>query len=93
MPRRVKAAAYLAQTANPTPPSRRYMDAVLKGARAHKLPDDYIATLDDAGYKFGQPYLGIGGISTYGGDAPTDNIVPFTIDNFKASGLTLPYGG
>jgi gamma-glutamylcyclotransferase len=45
VPRRVKAAAYLAHTANPTPPSRRYLDAVLKGARAHKLPDDYIATL------------------------------------------------
>lgn len=45
VPRRVKAAAYLAHTANPSPPSRRYMDAVLKGARAHNLPDDYIATL------------------------------------------------
>ena len=55
--------------------------------------DDYLATLDDAGYRFGQPYLGIGGISTYGGDAPADDIVPFVIDNFKASGLTLPYGG
>jgi hypothetical protein len=45
VPRRVKAAAYLAHTANPSPPSRRYLDAVLKGARAHKLPDDYIALL------------------------------------------------
>jgi len=45
VPRRVKAAAYLAHTANPSPPSRRYMDAVIKGARAHKLPDDYIAAL------------------------------------------------
>jgi hypothetical protein len=45
VPRRVKAAAYLAHTANPSPPSRRYLDAVLKGARAHKLPDDYVATL------------------------------------------------
>jgi len=55
--------------------------------------DDYIATLDDAGYKFGQPYLGIGGISTYGGTDPTDDIVPFIFDNFKSTGLTLPYGG
>ena len=55
--------------------------------------DDYIATLEDAGYRFGQPYLGIGGTSTYDGAAPADNIVPFTIDNFKATGLTLPYGG
>jgi hypothetical protein len=45
VPRRVKAAAYRAHTANPSPPSRRYLDAVLKGARAHKLPDDYIAVL------------------------------------------------
>ena len=45
VPRRVKAAAYLAHTANPSPPSRRYVDALLKGARAHKLPDDYIAAL------------------------------------------------
>jgi len=55
--------------------------------------DDYIATLDDAGYRFGQPYLGIGGISTYGGTSPTDDIVPFIFDNFKSTGLTLPYGG
>jgi hypothetical protein len=55
--------------------------------------DDYIATLEDAGYRFGQPYLGIGGISTYGGTSPTDDIVPFIFDNFKSTGLTLPYGG
>ena len=54
---------------------------------------DQVATLDDAGYKFGQPYLGIGGISTYGGTDPTDDIVPFIFDNFKSTGLTLPYGG
>ena len=45
VPRRVKAEAYLAHTANPSAPSRRYMEAVLRGARAHKLPDDYIAVL------------------------------------------------
>jgi gamma-glutamylcyclotransferase len=45
VPRRLKAAAYLAHTANPSPPSRRYLDAVIRGARAHKLPDDYIAAL------------------------------------------------
>jgi hypothetical protein len=45
VPRRVKAMAYLAHTANPSPPSRRYLDTVLKGARAHQLPDDYIAAL------------------------------------------------
>jgi len=45
VPRRVRAWTYLAHTANPTPPSRRYLDAVLKGARAHRLPDDYLAVL------------------------------------------------
>jgi hypothetical protein len=45
VPRRVKAEAYLAHTANPSAPSRRYMEAVQRGARAHKLPDDYIAVL------------------------------------------------
>ena len=54
--------------------------------------DGYIATLEDAGFRFGQPYLGIGGISTYGGAAPADDIVPFIMDNFKSTGLTLPYG-
>ena len=55
--------------------------------------DAYVATLEDAGFRFGQPYLGIGAISTYGGTAPTDDIVPFIFDNFKSTGLTLPYGG
>jgi hypothetical protein len=45
VPRRVKAEAYLAHTANPSAPSRRYMEAVVRGARAHRLPDDYIAVL------------------------------------------------
>jgi hypothetical protein len=45
VPRRVKAAAYFAHTANPSPPTRRYMDTVIRGALAHRLPDDYIAAL------------------------------------------------
>jgi hypothetical protein len=45
VPRRVRCWIYLARTANPSLPSRRYMDTVLKGARAHRLPDDYIAAL------------------------------------------------
>jgi hypothetical protein len=36
---------YVAQPANPSPPSRRYLDAVLKGARHHRLPEEYIAKL------------------------------------------------
>jgi len=30
---------------SPSPPSRRYLDAILGGARHHKLPDDYVARL------------------------------------------------
>lgn len=45
VPRRVKAEAYFAHTANPSAPSRRYMEAVLRGAHAHRLPDDYVAVL------------------------------------------------
>jgi len=45
VPRRVRAWTYLAHTANPTRPSRRYIDAIVRGARAHKLPDDYVAQL------------------------------------------------
>ena len=45
VPRRVRAWTYLARLANPSLPSRRYMDTVIKGARAHRLPDDYIAAL------------------------------------------------
>lgn len=45
VPRRVRASIYLARPANPTPPSRRYLDAILKGARHWGLPDEYIAKL------------------------------------------------
>ena len=44
-PRRVRAAIYLARTSNPSPPSRRYLDAILKGATHHRLPDEYVAKL------------------------------------------------
>ena len=45
VPRRVRCWIYLARTANPSLPSRRYLETVLRGARAHRLPDDYIAAL------------------------------------------------
>jgi gamma-glutamylcyclotransferase (GGCT)/AIG2-like uncharacterized protein YtfP len=45
IPRRVRVWCYFARPANPAPPSRRYLDAVLQGARHHRLPDDYIARL------------------------------------------------
>ena len=44
-PRRLRAWTYLARSANPSPPSRRYLDTILAGARHHKLPDDYVARL------------------------------------------------
>ncbi|HEY2953964.1 MAG TPA: gamma-glutamylcyclotransferase family protein [Candidatus Eisenbacteria bacterium] len=44
-PRRVRAWAYLARPSNPSPPSRRYMETVLRGARHHRLPEEYVAKL------------------------------------------------
>lgn len=45
VPRRVRAYTYFARAANPSPPSRRYMDTLLRGARHHRLPDDYVEGL------------------------------------------------
>ena len=45
VPRRVRASAYLARPSNPTPPSRRYLETILRGARHHRLPEEYIARL------------------------------------------------
>ncbi len=44
-PRRLQAWIYVARSANPAPPSRRYLDVILRGARAHRLPDEYVAKL------------------------------------------------
>jgi hypothetical protein len=43
--RRLRPLIYLARAANPSPPSRRYMAAIVAGARHHKLPSEYIAKL------------------------------------------------
>lgn len=45
IPRRVRALCYLARPSNPAPPSRRYLDTILEGARFHRLPDEYVAAL------------------------------------------------
>lgn len=45
IPRRVRAACYFARPSNPAAPSRRYLDAILAGARHHRLPDEYVAAL------------------------------------------------
>jgi gamma-glutamylcyclotransferase (GGCT)/AIG2-like uncharacterized protein YtfP len=44
-PRRLQAWIYVARPANPSPPSRRYLDAILRGARHHRLPDEVVAKL------------------------------------------------
>lgn len=45
VPRRVRADVYVARPSNPSPPSRRYLDVLLLGARHHRLPEDYVAQL------------------------------------------------
>jgi gamma-glutamylcyclotransferase (GGCT)/AIG2-like uncharacterized protein YtfP len=45
IPRRVRAEYYVPRVTNPSPPSRRYLDAILEGARHHRLPDEYVASL------------------------------------------------
>src|SRR5258708_4106723 len=46
IPRRVRSSIYLARPSNASPPSRRYLDAILRGARHHRLPEEYIAKLN-----------------------------------------------
>ena len=46
IPRRVRADLYVARPSNPSPPSRRYLDHLIRGARYHRLPEEYIAKLD-----------------------------------------------
>lgn len=46
VPRRVRAYTYFARPLNPTPPARRYMETLLKGARRHRLPPEYIEWLE-----------------------------------------------
>ena len=45
VPRRVRATTYFPRVANPSPPSRRYLDTVLRGARHHRLPEEYLDRL------------------------------------------------
>ena len=44
-PRRVRAATYIARPAKPSPPSRRHLDTILRGARHNRLPEEYIAKI------------------------------------------------
>ena len=45
VPRRVRADLYVARPSNASPPSRRYLDTVVQGARHHRLPEEYVAAL------------------------------------------------
>jgi gamma-glutamylcyclotransferase len=45
IPRRVRPWIYVPRTSNPMPPSRRYLDTILRGARHHRLPEEYVARL------------------------------------------------
>ena len=45
IPRRVRAWIYIARPSNPQPPTRRYLDTILRGALHHRLPEDYVAFL------------------------------------------------
>ena len=44
-PRPLRAWLYMARPSNPSPPSRRYLDAILRGAQHHELPEEYILAL------------------------------------------------
>jgi hypothetical protein len=46
IPRKVRARTYVARPAHPAPPSRRYLDTMLAGARHHRLPEEYVAWLE-----------------------------------------------
>lgn len=45
VPRRVRATTYMPRSLNPSPPSRRYLDTILRGARHHRLPEEYVERL------------------------------------------------
>jgi|SRR6185369_11024260 len=44
-PRRLRAATYYPRVSNPSPPSRRYLDTMMRGARHHRLPEEYVERL------------------------------------------------
>jgi hypothetical protein len=44
-PRRVRALTYIARATEPKLPSRKYIDAILKGARYRKVPEEYLTEL------------------------------------------------
>jgi hypothetical protein len=47
IPRKVRAWTYIARPAHPAPPSARYLDRILAGAKHHRLPEEYVARLKE----------------------------------------------
>jgi cation transport regulator ChaC len=45
VPRRLRVLTYIARISNPSAPSRRYLETILRGARHHRLPEDYVERL------------------------------------------------
>ncbi len=45
IPRRVRALTYVGRFGGAGPPSRRYLDTILEGARHHRLPEEYVEKL------------------------------------------------
>jgi len=45
VPRRLRAFVYVPRPSNPSPPSTRYLETLLRGAAAWRLPEDYVARL------------------------------------------------
>lgn len=45
IPRRLRVLVYVPRTSNPSPPSRRYLETILRGAKHHRLPEEYVVRL------------------------------------------------
>ena len=47
VPRRLRAWTHATRTSNPSRPSRRYLEVLVKGARRHRLPEEYVGRLSE----------------------------------------------
>jgi hypothetical protein len=46
VPRRLRVYVYVPRPSNPSPPSPAYRDAIVRGARHHALPEEYLPRLE-----------------------------------------------
>jgi len=58
LPRRLRAWIYVGKAWNPTAPSTRYRDAIVRGAKQHRLPDDYVERLSAVATAPEEPAVG-----------------------------------